>query len=130
MGSSSAARLAGKIPKNRPTPTETEKATTTQTGETCEGRAGKKVRTARLIRLPLKMPITPPVPVSVIASIRNCARISRRLAPTALRMPISRVRSVTETSMIFMTPMPPTSRPMEEMTIVRMTIAPVSCFQT
>ena len=30
------------------------------------------------------------------------------LAPTAMRMPISRVRSVTLTSMMFMMPMPPT----------------------
>ena len=30
-------------------------------------------------------------------------------APTAMRMPISRVRSVTLTSMMFMIPMPPTS---------------------
>ena len=36
--------------------------------------------------------------------------MSRALrAPIALRMPISRVRSVTVTSMMFMTPMPPTS---------------------
>ena len=34
----------------------------------------------------------------------------RRVAPSALRMPISRVRSVTDTSMMFMMPMPPTSR--------------------
>ena len=34
------------------------------------------------------------------------------LAPSALRRPISRMRSVTETSMMFMTPMPPTSREM------------------
>jgi len=39
----------------------------------------------------------------------------RRRAPKALRMPISRVRSVTLTSMMFMTPMPPTSRLMETM---------------
>ena len=38
--------------------------------------------------------------------------MSRRFAPTALRMPISRVRSVTETSMMFMMPMPPTSKEM------------------
>lgn len=31
-------------------------------------------------------------------------------APSALRMPISRVRSVTETSIIFITPIPPTMR--------------------
>ena len=30
-------------------------------------------------------------------------------APTAMRMPISRVRSITLTSMMFMTPMPPTN---------------------
>jgi hypothetical protein len=30
-------------------------------------------------------------------------------APMAMRMPISRVRSVTDTSMMFMIPMPPTS---------------------
>ena len=37
-------------------------------------------------------------------------------APSALRMPISRVRSVTLTSMMFITPMPPTSRLMPAMT--------------
>ena len=35
--------------------------------------------------------------------------MSLRRAPIALRMPISRVRSVTVTSMMFITPMPPTS---------------------
>ena len=35
--------------------------------------------------------------------------MSLRRAPIALRMPISRVRSVTETSMMFITPTPPTS---------------------
>ena len=41
--------------------------------------------------------------------------IWRRLAPMARRMPISRVRSVTEASMMFMMPMPPTSRLMAAM---------------
>ena len=45
---------------------------------------------------------------SRIASTRNCRRMSLGRAPTAMRMPISRVRSVTETSMMFMMPMPPT----------------------
>ena len=44
----------------------------------------------------------------VIASMRNWRRMSRPCAPTAMRMPISRVRSVTLTSMMFMMPMPPT----------------------
>jgi len=41
--------------------------------------------------------------------------MSRSLAPSALRMPISRRLSMTETSMIFITPMPPTSREMPAM---------------
>ena len=35
--------------------------------------------------------------------------MSRMRAPVAMRTPISRVRSVTDTSMMFITPMPPTS---------------------
>jgi hypothetical protein len=38
--------------------------------------------------------------------------MSPRRAPTALRIPISRVRSVTDTSMMFITPIPPTSSEM------------------
>ena len=56
------------------------------------------------------MPITPPKTDSTTASIRNCAKTCPPLAPTASRMPISRVRSVTDTSMMFMIPMPPTNR--------------------
>lgn len=43
------------------------------------------------------------------ASIRNCCKTSLARAPTAMRMPISRVRSVTDTSIIFITPIPPTT---------------------
>ena len=39
--------------------------------------------------------------------------MSRRLAPSARRMPISRVRSVTVASMMFMMPMPPTRSEIE-----------------
>ena len=39
--------------------------------------------------------------------------MSRRLAPRARRMPISRVRSVTVASMMFMMPMPPTRSEIE-----------------
>ncbi len=38
-----------------------------------------------------------------------------RWAPRLRRIPISRVRSVTVTSMMFMMPMPPTSREMAAM---------------
>ena len=40
--------------------------------------------------------------------------------PRALRSPISRVRSVTETSMMFITPMPPTSSDSAAMPVSRM----------
>ena len=42
------------------------------------------------------------------------------MAPRALRKPISRMRSVTETSMMFMTPMPPTMREIAAMPPRRM----------
>ena len=51
----------------------------------------------------------PPMELRTTASSRNCVRMCRLLAPTAMRMPISRVRSVTDTSMMFIMPMPPTS---------------------
>ena len=47
--------------------------------------------------------------------MRNCLKTSRLRAPTARRRPISRVRSVTETSMMFMMPMPPTTSEMAAM---------------
>ena len=59
---------------------------------------------------PTTMPIRPPQHETDAASIKNCMMISRRLAPMAMRMPISRVRSVTDTSMMFIMPIPPTSR--------------------
>ena len=58
---------------------------------------------------PISTPITPPVTLIRIDSMRNWARMSIPLAPIDIRRPISRVRSVTETYMIFMMPIPPTS---------------------
>ena len=52
--------------------------------------------------------MTPPITERQIASTKNWARIWYGLAPTAIRRPISRVRSVTLTSMMFMMPIPPT----------------------
>ena len=63
---------------------------------------------------PTTMPRTPPTAVSIIASKRNCLMICRRVAPIAFRTPISRVRSVTETNMMLMTPTPPTTRATDE----------------
>ena len=59
------------------------------------------------------------------ASTRNWRRMSRPRAPTASRMPISRVRSVTETSMMFMIPTPPTTSEMPAIEANSSVITPV-----
>ena len=76
---------------------------------------------AMLTMYPSTMPRAPPRAEVVAASVTNWARMTRSLAPRALRMPISFVRSVTDTSMMFMMPMPPTSSEMLAMP-VRMTM--------
>ena len=50
-----------------------------------------------------------------MTSTRNCMRMARLDAPRLLRVPISRVRSLTDTSMMFMRPMPAPSRVMRPM---------------
>ena len=52
----------------------------------------------------------PPRADRIADSVRNWIRTSRVLAPSAFLIPISRVLSVTDTSMMFMIPMPPTRR--------------------
>ncbi len=52
--------------------------------------------------------------------------MSRRFAPSALRTPISRVRSVTEIIMIAITPMPPTMSAIDEITTSASVTARVS----
>ena len=56
----------------------------------------------------------------MMLSTTNWMRISLLVAPKALRVPISRVRSVTDTSMMFITPMPPTSSEMPAITEMAM----------
>ncbi len=51
--------------------------------------------------------------------------MSRLRAPIALRRPISRVRSVTETSMMFMMPIPPTRSEIPAMPPKKMVNTPV-----
>ncbi len=54
-------------------------------------------------------PIVPLSSVSNNPSLKNCHWTLRGVAPSALRMPSSRVRSLTEMSMMFITPMPPSA---------------------
>ena len=53
--------------------------------------------------------MTPPKTDRTTDSVSICAMMSARLAPSAFRSPISRVRSVTTMSMMFMMTMPPTT---------------------
>src|SRR3989338_10795364 len=58
---------------------------------------------------PREMPMAPPKPVSKIASKRNCVKILQSVAPSAFLNPISLVLSVTDTSIIFIMPIPQTT---------------------
>ena len=58
---------------------------------------------------PTRMPRRPPVTLMSTDSMRNWSEMTGPVAPTAMRRPISLVRSVTLTSMMFMMPIPATS---------------------
>src|SRR5664279_1678003 len=106
MGRSDAARYAGYRPANTPTRRATPKARgieyVANTGCTPSILNRTTTKTAKMPRMPPSIEMT-------TASIRNWLRTTDLGAPMALRMPISRVRSVTVTSMMFMTPIAPTS---------------------
>ena len=59
------------------------------------------------------MPKMPPVMHKITDSSRNCFVMSELRAPSAFLSPISRMRSVTFVSIMFMMPMPPTTSEME-----------------
>ena len=66
--------------------------------------------------MPNIIPIMPPVTLKSTASIRNWFNMSIPRAPTDMRSPISRVRSVTDTYMMFIIPIPPTTKEMQATT--------------
>ena len=105
------------MPKKSPTLKATSSPPITDQSCTALGR-GDTQETSFATRTPKKTPSAPPMTATVDDSIKNCSKMSLRRAPSALRTPISRVRSVTETSMIFMITMPPTTSEMEAMAIV------------
>ena len=70
---------------------------------------GVALEMARAISAPNTVPMTPPNMERTTDSVRIWVRMSRRLAPRAFRNPISRVRSLTAISMMFMITIPPTS---------------------
>ena len=66
----------------------------------------------------------PPASEIKTASARNCRRMSRLRAPIDLRTPISFVRSVTLTSMMFMIPIPAATSAMVLITNAPIRITP------
>ena len=80
--------------------------------------------------MPSATPRAPPARLSTTASTRNCMSTSTSRAPTDRRSPISRVRSVTDTSMMFMIPMPPTSNETAAMLASRYVIVVVVAVST
>ncbi len=71
-------------------------------------------------------PINPPRPASMDDSTRNWFRMSCRRAPTDFRTPISRVRSLTTASMMFMITTPPTTMKTLTTPTAAAAIAPVN----
>ena len=108
MGPSWAALLAGKSPKKMRIAAEKpiSNSTTSQPTPTVYSVARFAIAAKPNVK---PAPISPPTTQSKTDSTRNCSRTSDPRAPTASRIPISRILSVTETSMLFMTPMPPTT---------------------
>jgi hypothetical protein len=107
IGSSAAACLAGTTPKIMPTAHDTITAAATAHSGSVKGRFVAKANT-QIRPAANTIPRKPPIIVNVVVSIRNWISISLRLAPTAIRTPISRVLSVTEESIMFITTIPPT----------------------
>ena len=92
-------------------------AATTASGGTLAA-TGVACLISKAASVPATSPMIAPMPVIVTASTRNWKRMVPRVAPSAFRTPISRVRSVTEIIMIAMTPTPPTISPTAERTTI------------
>src|SRR5215510_7660716 len=119
IGSRLAARWAGYRPNEIPANPANAQAKTIAQGLISTGQPACHAM-AIAAATPKTDPAKPPAKARVSASIRNCRPISRRRAPTAIRKPISRVRSVTETSMMFIMLMPPTTSETEATAINRL----------
>ena len=97
------------MPKNRPMAVEMATTASTRSGFT-ENEKPIILQIRKDTLIPKIIPMIPPVKVRIDASARNWVRIEDVLAPRDFLIPISLVLSVTETVMIFITPIPPTKR--------------------
>jgi hypothetical protein len=104
------AKLSKQDSSQKQIPTVTKTATEAMIAG-IEGNVGqrKSALIATDIPRPSKIPTAPPATHNTIASTKNCRNTSLARAPIAIRIPISLVRSVTEASMMFMMPTPPST---------------------
>ena len=138
IGCRFAALAAGYIPKNRPINTATPIANPVISKliavlKTCP----PKVFPSRIVAVPKPRiaPAKPPVKHSNIASKTNWSIISRHFAPIAFLIPIYLVLSVTDTSITFIIPIPPTisdipaiaAKNITKVTVLSSNISIVSC---
>ena len=100
-----AAFLAGIYPNKTPMTTQTLKDNSIDHSGTILG-IEKSGKTHSEAAIPSNTPKIPPVTLIMMDSIRNCTLITKPVAPTAILKPISFVRSVTDTSMMFIIPIP------------------------
>src|SRR6266704_1742922 len=122
IGSSRAARLAGYTPATTPTPAPMITPSTTDAGDTLAG-SGESLLITSVSPMPATIPNAAPTVAMAVDSARNWRSTSRRRAPSDFRNPISRVRSATAISMMFMITMPPITSEtitMPGMTVTRM----------
>ncbi len=108
IGSNFAAVFAGSIPNTIPINIDIPTEISPKFTETINGYSAN-ITINHAKNTPSINPIKPPSAVKMQDSVRNCINTLLRVAPSAFWMPISRVRSVTDTSIIFITPMPPTN---------------------
>ena len=104
-----AAFLAGQIPKNKPTIAENVIDPMMALKGIAKGHSLSEAKRYKIL-VPKNTPMHPPIRQSKIASTINCNIIALCVAPKAFLNPISLVLSVTETSIMFITPIPPTIR--------------------
>src|ERR1051325_9661885 len=99
---------------------------TTDAGETLAGN-GDSALITKVRPIPARMPNVAPTVAIAVDSAKNCRRTSARRAPSDFRRPISRVRSATAMSMMFMITMPPITSDtmtMPGMTVTRILLIP------
>src|SRR5262245_13488466 len=96
------------MPKKTPMTVDSVSATTGAHSGKDDG-SGVKLEINHEMRYANTIPPAPPAQHSTTDSTRNWLTTSCWRAPTAFRIPISFVRSTTETSMMFIMTMPPTT---------------------